>query len=81
MNMLIRTPGQLGAHLRNVRKAKGWTQTELAGRSGLRQEYISRIESGHESVTIVTLLKLMGALGLDLSLSERKSSANIGDVF
>ena len=40
----------------------GWTQTELARRSGVRLETISRIESGKHAPRQETLLKLDRAL-------------------
>ena len=41
---------------------RGWTQTELARRSGIRLETISRIESGKHIPRQETLLKLDRAL-------------------
>jgi ribosome-binding protein aMBF1 (putative translation factor) len=41
---------------------RGWTQTELARRSGVRMETISRIESGKHVPRQETLLKLERAL-------------------
>jgi DNA-binding XRE family transcriptional regulator len=41
---------------------RGWTQTELARRSGVRLETISRIESGKHVPRHETLLKLDRAL-------------------
>jgi ribosome-binding protein aMBF1 (putative translation factor) len=41
---------------------RGWTQTELARRSGVRLETISRIESGKHVPRQETLLKLERAL-------------------
>ena len=41
---------------------RGWTQTELARRSGIRVETISRIEAGKHIARRETLLKLDRAL-------------------
>mgnify|MGYP002868262411 CR=1 FL=1 len=41
---------------------RGWTQTELARRSGVRMETISRVESGKHVPRRETLLKLERAL-------------------
>jgi ribosome-binding protein aMBF1 (putative translation factor) len=46
----------------NDRIRRGWTQTELARRSGVRLETISRIESGKHVPRQETLLKLDRAL-------------------
>ena len=43
MNALARSPKQVGHLIQTRRKAQGLSQTELADRTGLRQELISRI--------------------------------------
>jgi ribosome-binding protein aMBF1 (putative translation factor) len=45
------------------RKAAGLTQQELAKRAGIRQETLSRIESGKHTPTLKTLKKIDRALG------------------
>jgi ribosome-binding protein aMBF1 (putative translation factor) len=44
------------------RKALGLTQAELAARAGLRQETLSRLESGKHSPTVRTVEKIDRAL-------------------
>lgn len=44
-------------------KAAGLTQQELAKRAGIRQETLSRIESGRHTPTLRTLRKIDRALG------------------
>ena len=44
------------------RKAVGWTQAELAARAGVRQETISRIETGKHSPGLKTMAKIERAL-------------------
>ena len=44
------------------RKAAGWTQAELATRAGVRQETISRIETGKHSPGLKTMAKIDRAL-------------------
>lgn len=54
----------------NVRKARlgaGFTQLELAKKSGLSTNYISRIERADVSPTVETLEKLAKALKLNSS--------------
>jgi DNA-binding XRE family transcriptional regulator len=45
------------------RKAAGLTQQKLAKRAGIRQETLSRIESGKHTPTLKTLKKIDRALG------------------
>jgi len=44
------------------REAVGWTQAELAGRAGVRQETVCRIETGKHAPSISTVDKLDRAL-------------------
>ena len=46
MPNIARSPKQLGAALQRARKQKGMSQTELARLAGLRQELVSKIETG-----------------------------------
>jgi len=51
----------LGRRVRELRKARGWTQDDLHANSGLSQGEISKIEKGQINVTAETLMKLAGA--------------------
>ncbi|MAO04752.1 MAG: transcriptional regulator [Citromicrobium sp.] len=53
----------VGDNCARLRKARGWTQEELAERSGLSQQYISGLERGRRNPTILTLYELSEALG------------------
>jgi transcriptional regulator with XRE-family HTH domain len=57
-----------GRNVRAARLAQGWTQEELAHRSGLASVQVSRIERGKREVRITTLLRLVRAL--DVSADE-----------
>lgn len=59
----------ISLRLRELRTAKGWTQQELAQRSGVPQYTISRLESGEpESVNLAHLEQLADALGVNAAL-------------
>lgn len=52
----------VGDNCARIRKARGWTQEELAERSGLSQQYLSGLERGRRNPTIVTIYELAQAL-------------------
>ncbi|HEX8239185.1 MAG TPA: helix-turn-helix transcriptional regulator [Allosphingosinicella sp.] len=52
-----------GGNAERLRKAADLTQEQLAVRAGLSQQYISDLERGLCSPTIVTLYELATALG------------------
>jgi transcriptional regulator with XRE-family HTH domain len=53
---------QFGANVRAARKAKGWTQEELAHETGLAPVQVSRIERGVREVRLTTFLRLVAVL-------------------
>ena len=70
--MDIRTA--LGVNLRAARAERGWSQEELADRSGLHRTYISGVERGARTPTIEVLATIAGALDLPLAtLLENRS--------
>lgn len=73
-----RTPKQLGALLRRERKARGLSQAALAERIGLRQATISKLESGEPGTRIGTLLDVIAALGLHLTVEPRAEAKTPG---
>jgi transcriptional regulator with XRE-family HTH domain len=48
--------------LRRVRRERGFSQEELAGRAGLNRNYVGMVEREENSPTIETLEKLAAAL-------------------
>jgi transcriptional regulator with XRE-family HTH domain len=56
---------RLGARLKAARKAKGWTQQELAERCGLTSAFLSYLENGSRSGSLDSILKLAEALSLE----------------
>jgi transcriptional regulator with XRE-family HTH domain len=55
-------PERFGANVRRARLARGWTQEDLAGHTGLAVVQVSRVERGKREVRITTLIRLIGAL-------------------
>ncbi|MEW6059044.1 MAG: helix-turn-helix transcriptional regulator [Actinomycetota bacterium] len=51
-----------------ARRRAGLTQRQLAGRSGLSQAAVARIESGETSTSFVRIVELVRACGFDLDV-------------
>ena len=69
----IRTTGQLGPILKQLRKDKGWSQIELGKKIGLSQERISVIESYPEKMSLDQLLTILMVLEAELQVVPRNS--------
>jgi transcriptional regulator with XRE-family HTH domain len=64
----------LGKKIRELRKAKGWTQAQLASAANITPEYISKIETGAKSASIMTLDSIAKALSVELKIDFEKQN-------
>ena len=65
-------PEDLRQEIRAQRKAKGWSQQELAQKTGLSQRHISGIETGKIVPRYDTLLDILRVIDRDLILVPRE---------
>jgi transcriptional regulator with XRE-family HTH domain len=49
---MFRSAPDFGAAIREKRRALGWTQTELAARSGTGERFIVELESGKRAASL-----------------------------
>ena len=75
-NILI----EFGEKVHKFRKERGYSQEELAYRSGLHRTYIGMIERAEKNITLKNIEKIANALGMNiyqffqLDSNESKSS-------
>jgi len=83
MKYLARSPKEIGHAIREARKARKLTQKDLAIRSGVWQETISKIENGQSGTKMETIFDLLSALDLDVNIEERSEGSykTIEDIF
>lgn len=82
MTTPVRTPQQIGRALRTARRAQKLTQSDLADRSGQRQELISKLESGSPGTSIQAVCALLAALDLELTVRPRSTGTpDIEEIF
>lgn len=56
--------GPIGPRIRELRKARGWSLSDLAERAGISRSYLFRIERGKSSPTYTKIQALAEALGV-----------------
>jgi transcriptional regulator with XRE-family HTH domain len=62
------TAPRLGAIVRRLRRQRDWTQEQLGRRAGLKQAYISQVESGvRANPSAMVVKKLARALGVPVT--------------
>lgn len=68
-----RVQADLACAMYDARKARGWTQKELARRAGTTQSVVSRIEAAdYEGRTINHVVRLVYAMGLRLEIRLKR---------
>jgi transcriptional regulator with XRE-family HTH domain len=58
---------RFGLRLRKLRKAKGWTQVQMADALGIDRSYISDMEGGKKNVCLPTLEVLAQGFGISMA--------------
>ena len=83
MQNFVRIPRDLGHAIRQARREKNLTQADLATRSGVWQETISKVEAGRGGTKLDTILALLAALDLELLVSTRSkgSTSDFDNIF
>jgi HTH-type transcriptional regulator/antitoxin HipB len=65
----------LAVAVRGRRLSLGLSQADVASRSRVSRQWIGEIESGKPTAELQLVIRLLDALGLDLSLNERDAHA------
>ena len=63
---------QFGEAIRRFRKLRGLTQQQLADLAGCSIMYVSQLERGKETAELGRALKILDALDVDISFTDRK---------
>jgi transcriptional regulator with XRE-family HTH domain len=58
---------ELGNRLREKRKARGWTQEDLADNAGIDRSYIGGVERGERNLTFKVMCQICEALRCDVA--------------
>jgi transcriptional regulator with XRE-family HTH domain len=56
----------VGIKIRELRKARSLTQAELAGKIGIQQSDLCRMEIGEYKVSLDTLFRILGIFGMNI---------------
>lgn len=65
--MFIRTPADLGAAIKDRRKALGLSQTALAERAGVGRQWLVAVEKGKPGAELALIFRVLDALDMPLS--------------
>jgi HTH-type transcriptional regulator/antitoxin HipB len=71
----IRSSEDLGHALRRSRLDGSMTQSEIANKSGTKQNAVSRIEGGNMGRTVQLIFKVLALLDLEIIIRPRSKSS------
>jgi HTH-type transcriptional regulator/antitoxin HipB len=77
-DMILRSPHDLGALIRDRRRRLGLDQRTLAERAGVSRQWIIEIERGKPRAEVGLVLRTLAALGLRLSVDDGAGAARRG---
>ena len=72
MKNKVATAAEIGMVVRQKRKADGLTLADAAALCGVGYRFLSDLENGKETVQVGKVLKVLTALGLDMTITARK---------
>jgi HTH-type transcriptional regulator/antitoxin HipB len=75
-NYIIQTPEQLKPILAGFRKSAGLTQADMAMRLGITQQTYSAAERNASNMSVIKLMSVLNALGVQISLQLKPSDAD-----
>lgn len=73
--MKMITPMDVGHFIASTRKAKQWSQAQLAQKIGKDQRFVSKLENDPSSVAFGTVMAALNALGVKMELNNDASMA------
>ena len=74
MGKVIRSNKDLGAAIRLARKQQNLRQVDVAQKAAVRQALVSDIENGVTTAKLDTVMRVLAALDLDLSVVPRRTT-------
>ena len=75
MDIVARTPQQLGQSLKARRTNLKLSQTEVGAKVGMKQNTVSVLETCTSSSSVESLFKVLSALGLELVVQAKSKSS------
>ncbi|TMR96419.1 helix-turn-helix domain-containing protein [Nonomuraea basaltis] len=68
--MYAKTPIELGALVRQRRRALGRTQQAVADEVGVSRQWIVRLEAGRATLELGLVMRALGVLGLTMEIND-----------
>jgi HTH-type transcriptional regulator/antitoxin HipB len=66
-NIILRTPGDFGALIKDRRRALGLDQADLADQIGVSRLWVNQVERGKPGASLGLVLRALAAVGVELA--------------
>lgn len=76
--MRLRTDRDIGAMIRDRRKAAGLSQTQLAAKAGVSRRWLAGLEAGKPGAELGLVMRTFAALGTDLTAGDATTNSKNG---
>ena len=74
MGRIIRNNKDLGAAIHQARKNQDLRQVDVAQKASVRQALVSELENGATTAKLDTVIRVLAALDMDLSIVPRRKA-------
>jgi len=74
MGKIIRNDNDLGEAIRRARKSQDLRQIDVAQKASVRQALVSDLENGATTAKLDTVIRVLAALDMDLSIVPRRKA-------
>ena len=74
MGKIIRNNKDLGEAIRRARKNQDLRQVDVAQKASVRQALVSELENGATTAKLDTVIRVLAALDMDLSIVPRRKA-------
>lgn len=74
MGKVIRNNKDFGEAIRRTRKNKDLRQVDVAKKASVRQALVSELENGTTTAKLDTVIRVLAALDMDLSIVPRRKT-------
>ncbi len=74
MGKIIRNNQDLGEAMRLARRNQGLRQVDVAQKASVRQALVSDLENGTTTAKLNTVIRVLAALNMDLSIVPRRQA-------
>lgn len=76
----LRTPADIGALIRDRRRARQWDQADLARTIGVSRLWVNQVERGKPGASLGLVLRALDALDVPLTAGQAEEASGVAPI-